>query len=107
MDVRLLKSQLSQSYQRNQWMELLPTIFGQQVQIDSRAEKIKLSNVMVKSIERFASISLVDSKNIAVLDIETNENIQIERNKVALRDMAYQLIDQDRYHGLLVFYYNC
>jgi hypothetical protein len=106
MDIRLLKSQLSQPYQRNQWTELLPTIFGQQVQIDSRAERIMLPGTKAKSIERFASISLVDNKNIAVLDIETNENILIDRNRVDLRNMAYQLIDQDRYHGLLVFYYN-
>ncbi|MBX3252895.1 MAG: Eco57I restriction-modification methylase domain-containing protein [Chitinophagaceae bacterium] len=106
MDIRTLKSHLSQPYQRNQWMQLLPTIFGQQIQIDSRAEKIALSGSKVKSIERFASISLAGDKNIAVLDIETNESIQIERNRVALRDMVYRLIDQDRYHGLLVFYYN-
>jgi len=106
MDIRILKSQLSQPYQRSQWIELLPAIFGQQIQIDSRAEKIILSGTKAKSIERFASISLMDDKSIAVLDIQTNENTQIERNRVALRDMAYQLIDQDRYHGLLVFYYN-
>jgi hypothetical protein len=106
MDIRALKRQLSQPYQRNQWVEILPTIFGQQIQIDSRAEKITLSGTKAKSIERFASISLLDDKAIAVLDIETNESIHIERNRVALRDMAYQLIDQDRYHGLLVFYHN-
>jgi hypothetical protein len=105
MDIRLLKSQLSQPYQRTQWVELLPAIFGQQIQIDKLAEKIILPGTKAKSIERFASISLIDDKNIAVLDIETNDNIQIERNRVALRDMAYKLIDQDRYHGLLVFYY--
>ena len=81
-------------------------LFGQQISIETQVEKIVVQKGNAKSIERFAAIALSDDKNIAVLDIKTNADIQIARNRVALRDIAFKLIDQDKYHGLLVFYHS-
>lgn len=71
--------------------------------------KLKIFSIekgKAKNIQRFASIVLQDNINIAVIEIETKKEIQIARNRVALRDIVFKLIDQDRYHGLLVFYYS-
>ncbi len=106
MDFNTLRYNLQLPYQRNNWKEWLLQLFGQQISIETLAEKIIVQKGNAKSIERFASITLSDDKNIAVLDIKTNADIQIARNRVALRDIAFNLIDQDKYHGLLVFYHS-
>lgn len=106
MDFNSLRYNLQLPYQQKNWKEWLLQFFGQQISIETQAEKIIVQKGNAKSIERFASIALSDDKNIAVLDIKTTADIQIARNRVALRDIAFKLIDQDKYHGLLVFYHS-
>jgi hypothetical protein len=106
MDFNSLRYNLQLPYQQKNWKEWLLQLFGQQISIETQAEKIVVQKGNAKSIERFASIALSDDKNIAVLDIKTTADIQIARNRVALRDIAFKLIDQDKYHGLLVFYHS-
>lgn len=106
MDFNSLRYNLQLPYQQKNWKEWLLQLFGQQISIETQAEKIVVQKGNAKSIERFASIALGDDKNIAVLDIKTTADIQIARNRVALRDIAFKLIDQDKYHGLLVFYHS-
>ena len=106
MDFNSLRYNLQLPYQQKNWKEWLLQLFGQQISLETQAEKIVVQKGNAKSIERFASIALGDDKNIAVLDIKTTVDIQIARNRVALRDIAFKLIDQDKYHGLLVFYHS-
>ncbi|MDR0604231.1 MAG: Eco57I restriction-modification methylase domain-containing protein, partial [Bacteroidales bacterium] len=102
----ILQSDLKQAYSRNNWQQWLQNIFAQQIVFETQPEQITLQKGKAKSIERFASISLVDGKNLAVLDIVTDKDVQIARNRVALREIGFQLIDHDRYHGLLAFYHS-
>lgn len=106
MDFNTLRYNLQQPYLQKNWMEWLLQLFGQQISIETQPEKIVVQKGNAISIERFASIALSDDKNIAVLSIRVSSEIQIARNRVALRDIVFKLIDQDKYHGLLVFYYN-
>ncbi|MFN8114943.1 MAG: TaqI-like C-terminal specificity domain-containing protein [Bacteroidia bacterium] len=106
MDFNTFRDNLQLSYLQSNWQEWLQFLFGQQVSIETKADKIDVIKGNAISIERFASISLSDDKNIAVLDILTPKEVIIARNRVALRDIAFKLIDQDKYHGLLVFYHS-
>ncbi|MBK8872985.1 MAG: hypothetical protein IPN13_03295 [Bacteroidetes bacterium] len=106
MDFNSLRNNLQQAYHQKNWREWLLQLFGQQISIETKAEKIVVQTGNAKSIERFAAISLSDNKNIAVLDIKTKTDIQIARNRVALREIAFKLIDQYKYHGLIVFYHS-
>ena len=106
MDFTQLRSLLQQPYSRNTWLEILRFVFAEQMSIDTKAENISIEKGKAKNIQRFASIALQDNINIAVIEIETKKEIQIARNRVALRDIVFKLIDQDRYHGLLVLYYS-
>jgi len=106
MDLKSLQEQLKLKYTQNNWKDWLKDIFGSQIQFELQPETIVVLNGKAKKIERFASIALSDSKNIAVLDILTSKDVQIARNRVALRDIVFKLIDQDKYHGLLVFYHS-
>lgn len=106
MDFNTLRYNLQQPYLQKNWKEWLLQLFGQQISIETQPEKIVVQKGNAISIERFASIALSDDKNIAVLSIRVSSEIQIARNRVALRDIVFKLIDQDKYHGLLVFYYN-
>jgi hypothetical protein len=100
------QSDLKQAYSRNNWQQWLQDIFDRQIVFEALPEQITLEKDKVKSIERFASIALADGKNIAVLDIVTDRDIQIARNRVALREIVFRLIDHDRYHGLLALYHS-
>jgi hypothetical protein len=100
------QSDLKQAYSRDNWQQWLQDIFGRQFNREAASLPIVVSQSAAKSIERFAYISLADGKNMAVLDIVTDEEIQIARNRVALREIALQLIDHDRYHGILALYHS-
>lgn len=106
MDFNTLRYNLQQPYLQKNWKEWLLQLFGQQISIETQPEQIVVQKGNAISIERFASIALSDDKSIAVLSIRVSSEIQIARNRVALRDIVFKLIDQDKYHGLLVFYYN-
>lgn len=106
MNFETLRSTLKQTYNQSLWKELLGDIFGNQISFETKAEQIFIEKGKAKQIERFASITLSDYKNIAVLDILTSKDVQIARNRVALREIVFKLIDQDKYHGLLVFYHS-
>lgn len=106
MDFNTLRYNLQQPYLQANWKNWLLELLGKQISFETKVEKITIQNGNAKSIERFASIALSDDKNIAVIDAQTSADIQIARNRVALREIAFKLIDQDKYHGLLVFYYS-
>ncbi|MDR2064086.1 MAG: Eco57I restriction-modification methylase domain-containing protein, partial [Prevotellaceae bacterium] len=97
---------LKQSYNRQNWQIWLGDIFGSKVQFETQPENIEIVRDKIKSAQRFASVKLTDGKNLAVLDIETAESIQIARNRVGLRDMVIKLIYHARYHGILAFYHS-
>ena len=106
MDFNSLRYNLQLPYQQKNWKEWLLQLLGQQISFETQAEKIVVQKGNAKSIERFAAIALSDNRNIAVLDIKTTNDVKIARNRVALRDIVFKLIDQDKYHGLLVFYHS-
>ena len=101
-----LRQNLQQTYSQSNWKTWFPELFGTNISIENKAEKIIVNNSNAKSIERFASLKLSESKNIAVLDITTDKNIQISKNKVGLRNIVSKFIDQDKYHGILAFYHS-
>lgn len=101
-----LRQNLQQTYSQSNWKTWFPELFGTNISIENKAEKIIVSNSNTKSIERFASLKLSESKSIAVLDITTEKNVQIYKNKVGLRNIVAKFIDQDKYHGILAFYHS-
>lgn len=103
MDFNSLRENLKLPYKQSNWSDWLKYFFADQISIETLPEKVVIENGKAKSIERFAAITLSDNRNIAVLSIRVSTEIQIARNRVALRDIAFSLIDQDKYHGLLVF----
>jgi hypothetical protein len=106
IEVSKFQSDLKQRYSRSSWETWLHGIFSSQIGIETVPENVMLQDRKAKSVKRFATIRLADAKNIAVLDIKTDEHIQIARNRVALREIAAGLIDHSYYHGLLVFYHS-
>lgn len=101
-----LKNKLQQPYDQSNWVEWLQDIFGLQVSIDTNPDTLIIEKGNAKSVHRFASLQMSDDRHIAILDIVTSSSVQIARNRVALRDIVFKLIDQDKYHGLLVFYHS-
>ncbi len=101
-----LRQNLQQTYSQSNWKTWFPELFGTNISIENKAEKIIINNSNAKSIERFASLKLSENKNIAVLDITTDMSVQISKNKVGLRNLVSKFIDQDKYHGILAFYHS-
>ncbi len=113
MDFDSLRNNLQSPYQQEKWKEWLRELFGQQIRIETQNDTSCVQKGNAKfTIERFASIVLSDGNKIAVLDIKTaadpaaNANIKIARNRVALREIAFELIDQTQYKGAWVFYHS-
>jgi len=106
MDFKKLQENLQLSYNKENWKDLLKDIFGTQIHFELQSEKIYIEKDQIVSAERFGAISLSDNKNIAILDITTSNDIKIALNRVKLRELVVRLIDQDVYHGLLVFYHS-
>jgi hypothetical protein len=102
----MTQQELKQQYSRQNWQTWLGDIFGSKVQFETQAENIEIDRDKIKFAKRFASVKLVDGKNLAVLDIETTEGVQIARNRVGLRELVVKLIDHARYHGILAFYHS-
>jgi hypothetical protein len=100
----MTQQELKQSYSRQNWQTWFGDIFGSKVQFETQVENIEIDKDKIKSANRFASIKLADGKNLAVLDIETNADVQIARNRVGLRELVVKFIDHARYHGILAFY---
>lgn len=106
MDFIEFRNKLRLPYLRSQWQEILYFTFADQLQVEAKAEEIQVQKGNAKRIRRFAALNLLDGRNVAVVDVLVSKDVQIARNRVALRDIVFNLIDQDRYHGLLVFYYS-
>lgn len=55
----------------------------------------------IESAIHIANIDLADGKTVAVLEIEVSGRVDLERNRVGLRNFASRFIDQDKAHAVI------
>lgn len=90
-----LQQRLRQSYQRDEWQNILHFIFPDgSLKLFSTPQALAASQAFVKSTLQIGNIELPDGNIIALLEVETTSQVQLARNRVALRNFVSHFIDE-------------
>jgi adenine-specific DNA-methyltransferase len=86
---------LCQPYERPNWQKLLHLLFPDgSLRLFSSPQKLAASQEKVKSTRQLGTIDLPDGKTIALLEVETTDQIKLARNRVGLRNFVSTFIDE-------------
>jgi hypothetical protein len=100
MSPKEIQSSLQLPYLRDRWLELLRALLPQ-TEVFLKPRSLDAGAKEIKSAIHIANIELADGKTVAVLEIEVSGRVDIERNRVGLRNRASQFIDQDKAHAVI------
>ncbi len=94
-DTPSLQKQLRDRYQIEEWRKILHGIFPDgTVKFFSTPQAIKASQEFVKSTLQLGTIDLPDGNTIALLEVETSDQVKLARNRVGLRNFVANFIDE-------------
>lgn len=99
-----LQEFLQKEYNRQNWFNILKEVFPK-VDLFNIPAKVVTPKEPAKQINQLGSIELNDYKRLGIFEVELNPNVQISRNRVALRNLIVPLIDQEKINGALTIYY--
>lgn len=99
-----LRQSLRKPYDRNNWTELVRSVFGTHVRLNSEAQPLATEDDSIKSIAQIGDVLLDDGKQLAVIEVEVGDDINLLKNRVGLRNRVAKFIDQDRAHGVLAVF---
>lgn len=102
-----IQETLRNRYQRDQWQKILEEVFNKSAQRLSLISPTALpaAHDSVKQTLQLGNIKLDDGNTVAVLEIETTDQVKLARNRVGLRHFITSFIDQaDATAVLAVFY---
>jgi adenine-specific DNA-methyltransferase len=86
---------LCQPYERQVWQKLLQSLFPDgSLHLFSSPQKLAASQEKVKSTRQLGTIDLPDGNTIALLEVETTDQIKLARNRVGLRNFVSTFIDE-------------
>lgn len=94
------------TYSLDIWKQTIKELFDSRCQFLNQPVFIQLPADFVISCQQFGILQLDGNRRLALIDTLVSDDKQIARNRVELRNMAAQLIDQDKFHGVLVIYHN-
>ena len=95
---------LQQSYDRQKWGELLHRVFPNVAIWQTPKQVTDGVPDFVQEYAQLGSVRLVDGKNLSVFEIQINENIDLLRNRIRLRNLVARHIDQGTAHGVLCIF---
>ena len=82
-------------YERPNWQKLLHSLFPDgSLRLFSSPQKLAASQEKVKSTRQLGTIDLPDGNTIALLEVETSDQIKLARNRVGLRNFVSTFIDE-------------
>ncbi len=100
MTAAQIQSSLRLPFKRERWIDLLAALFPQASGFINPAP-IPIAHGEVKSAIQLATIPLADGRNVAVIEVEVQGRVDIQRNRVGLRNLVARLIDQDKAHAVI------
>jgi hypothetical protein len=90
-----LQQRLRQPYRRDEWQEILHFIFPDgSLKLFSSPQTLAATQQFVKSTHQLGTLVLPDGNTIALLEVETTSQVQLARNRVALRNFVSNFIDE-------------
>lgn len=103
MNKEELRSILNQPYQFENWKKVIDFTFPNVSYLQTPLE-IPAGDDLVESFKQVGTVRLNDGKNLAMFEVHVKPNVNIARNRVALRNLVAKYIDQERNHGVLAIY---
>jgi hypothetical protein len=111
MDETVLRAQLQQLYRRDSWKAILPQLLSG-VDFFAQPQPFPLTTERQRSIatgrRQIGVASIPDqngaSKKVAIYEIDVAANVDLPRNRVALRELVARSIDQVSAHAVLAFF---
>ena len=103
MDKIQLKQKLTEHYNPENWKEILQYIFPN-VSLFQIPQDIPVANDKVKSFRQLGNVRLNDGKTLAIFDVQLDDDTNISRNRVELRNLTAKYIDQTTTHGVLAVF---
>jgi hypothetical protein len=88
---------------RDKWLELLVELLPGTRQFLGAQPK-ELNHPAVLSAAQIATIPLANHKNVAVIEVQVSGRVDLQRNRVGLRNLVAKLIDQHSAHAVLGFF---
>jgi len=98
-----LQPRLSQTYQRPAWLDTLKAVLPA-TQLFAQPQAVPVEPKSAKAMHQLGRVRLQGGRQLAVLEIEVAESIDLVRNRVGLRSLVARIIDQAEYHGVLAVF---
>ncbi|MBN2163853.1 MAG: hypothetical protein JW713_13015 [Pontiellaceae bacterium] len=104
MDRIELQQKLTQPFNPDQWKEVVETVFPGS-QFYAQARTVPSGEEMVEQISDKGTVRLADGKNIALVELRLKPgSVHLHKNRVKLRGLVANLIDQERAHGVIAVF---
>jgi hypothetical protein len=100
-----LKHIFRQPYSFSNWKPLYEQIFPKVEFFIQPVKLVENSNLTVDFLHR-GNVILTDNKKLAILEAKVVKNKNITKNRVELRNITVDYIDQYKHHGILIVYYS-
>ena len=97
------KSVIESKYNRENWQALLHDIFGNKVEFYTYTTEIEVNKDIARKALYLGKISLTDGKTIGVYEVELNDSVHIESNKVAIRNLLTSDWRMNGFAGAFMF----
>ncbi len=104
MNKEKLREILAQPFNYEDWKLIFKEIFADKVNYFTQIHPLDAKEV--KSGGQVGTIRLDDGRSLAMFVLEVTDNVQINRNRKKLRNIAIKPIDQSLIHGSWVLYYS-
>lgn len=100
MDVKNLQHILNQSYNRENWKQIVQFVFPN-VSIFENPKEFPIENEKIKRFAQLGNVRLNDGKNLALFELTLANDVNLQRNRVELNSEVSKYIDQEQIHGVL------
>ncbi len=94
---------LKSRYERGPWLTLLHDLLPT-TEIWRAAVPVKIPDTAVSSASQVASIPLADNRTVAVLEVRVGGQVDLQRNRVGLRNLVADFIDNQKADAVLAFF---
>jgi len=105
MTEQQIKSIFHKNYKFDNWKPLYENIFPKVEFFTQPQNIIDRSGKAIEILHR-GTVLLSDNKKLAILEAKLKKEVHISKNRVELRNIAAEYIDQYTNHGILIVYYS-
>lgn len=98
-----LQIAFNRTYQQGEWLGVLSSVLPG-ADLFSNPQPIEIDHKIARRVAQLGRVRLKGGRQLAVLEIEVGERIDVVRNRVGLRNFVTRFIDLERAHGVLALF---